>query len=426
MTEREKIARGFGAVLASTPGPEAQEERLEAQRAAFAEAVALRASEGRRVRFGPLVGAAAAAGLAAAVLVAYFALGRSADTIVFFVGDSSVAAEEGCFVRTGPDQKETVRFDGGHRFEFGAQTAGRVAEAGDGRVTVDMTEGEVSASIVPGSNIAWTVRAGPYAVMVKGTIFQVRWEDAMSRLFVTVERGKVAVSGPGIDDEGVYLSAGKSLRAESGIGRVVVEDRATATVPPSVPDAVPSVEIGDDATEEVSPSMTDGSETDGRSPQVPRRVAAAASWRELYERGEFATITESAFRKGVEGLKRRLGREDLWAVANAARYQRNREMADTFFAAYRERFPRTAQAKTAAFLLGKSALAAKRFPSARQWFEAYLTEAPSGPLAEEALGRLIQINRRMGDVDGARRAAEAYLARFEGGHFSKQARIALQ
>ena len=74
-----------------------------------------------------------------------------------------------------------------------------------------------------------------------------------------------------------------------------------------------------------------------------------------------------------------------------------------------------------AFLLGRSASGAQ----AIQWFSAYLKEQPSGALAREALGRLIEAYQATGDRVSSRAAAERYLKSYPDGPHATLAREAL-
>jgi TolA-binding protein len=84
----------------------------------------------------------------------------------------------------------------------------------------------------------------------------------------------------------------------------------------------------------------------------------------------------------------------------------------------RERFPGTADAAQAAFLLGRSAAPAV----AARWFDEYLREAPGGPFAREAAGRLVESHSRAGNHAAARQAASVYLQRYPNGPHAAFAR----
>ncbi|XYI02301.1 hypothetical protein ACMHYB_22065 [Sorangium sp. So ce1128] len=58
------------------------------------------------------------------------------------------------------------------------------------------------------------------------------------------------------------------------------------------------------------------------------------------------------------------------------------------------------------------------------WFQTYLDEEPGGGLAEQALGRLIELRQRRGDAAGARAAAALYLRRYPGGAYASLAQAA--
>jgi outer membrane protein assembly factor BamD (BamD/ComL family) len=59
------------------------------------------------------------------------------------------------------------------------------------------------------------------------------------------------------------------------------------------------------------------------------------------------------------------------------------------------------------------------------WFQRYLAEEPSGPLAREAAGRLIELYRQSGDAASVRSAAESYLKNYPTGPHAGLARSVL-
>ena len=89
----------------------------------------------------------------------------------------------------------------------------------------------------------------------------------------------------------------------------------------------------------------------------------------------------------------------------------------------RRRFPENKRARLALFLLGRVAWDLEGDPKgAEKWFRAYLHVDPRGELAEEALGRLVEVLSRSGKGRPARQAAKQYLRRFPDGGYAPLAR----
>jgi TolA-binding protein len=418
MTGRDKIARDLGELLAEASGPDQLDERLARQKAAVVAAAVKGRGRHRRLIF-PIVPSAAIGAVAAAACFAiWVGINSADDRIAFFVNDEPGELAEGHFIQT-EGNREVIRFDGGHQFQFGKATKARVVKAGAGQVIVDLEQGEVQAEVVPGSRVAWIVRAGEYRVAVKGTVFSVNWDDSAAVLKVSVDRGKVAVHGPGVDEEGVFVSQGSSLRADASKGQITVEQthkEETVTATDS------------QAQSEVAPVAIDASGTataQDASLSLGKGNVAPPDWKKMYANKDFQGIMDLAEKKGVETIKRRLGKDELWIVANSARYVRNNRLADELFQVFRSRFPGAGQSQTAAFLLAKFALESSRMTDAERWFETYLSESPDGPLAEEALGRLISVYSKLGKSDKATESAEIYIRKYKDGYFTKQAGIVL-
>ena len=115
-------------------------------------------------------------------------------------------------------------------------------------------------------------------------------------------------------------------------------------------------------------------------------------------------------------------RDELYALADAARYANRLERAKEALLALRSRF--SEQGKTA-FLLGRVfADRAGAEQHAITWFETYLREEPTGSLADAATGRLIELYRTR-DRSRARALAERYLATYPDGAHAALARSLL-
>jgi hypothetical protein len=106
---------------------------------------------------------------------------------------------------------------------------------------------------------------------------------------------------------------------------------------------------------------------------------------------------------------------DVVALADAARYLHERSLARRGLLAERSRFGGTADARGAAFVLGRMADDGGSRDEAIRWYDTYLTESPRGSFAAEALGRKLVALVESGDTVGARSVAKEYLARFPHG-----------
>ncbi|MDD5309948.1 MAG: hypothetical protein PHU25_21735, partial [Deltaproteobacteria bacterium] len=186
--------------------------------------------------------------------------------------------------------------------------------------------------------------------------------------------------------------------------------------------------------EEPTPGLQSVSETvvpdDGVRSRARARIgvehgARPSAWKTLCDRGDFAGAMAAAQSEGLPGLLETLNMNDLWQLADAARYAKKGDVTARALLAFRSRFASSQKTRVAAFLLGRASMELTHDAAgAQRWFETYLAEDPNGPLAEEALGRLIDAGNRAGDTERARKAAVEYLKRHPGGVFTELARSA--
>jgi hypothetical protein len=115
--------------------------------------------------------------------------------------------------------------------------------------------------------------------------------------------------------------------------------------------------------------------------------------------------------------------DDLFAVADAARYRRRMDLARAALLAVKKRFPGSSRALDAAFLLGRVEEANERgLVKAVAWYDEYLRRAPRGTYAAEALGRKMTLTNKLEGAEQARPLAEEYLRRFPNGSYAGSAR----
>jgi TolA-binding protein len=117
---------------------------------------------------------------------------------------------------------------------------------------------------------------------------------------------------------------------------------------------------------------------------------------------------------------------ELLDLADCALLAGRADRAGSALLTLRRRYPGSAAATSAAYKLGKVAFDQRgALGDARTWFDVYLREAPSGGLAREALGRLVEIEYRTGNTPAARQRAGQYLEQYPNGPHAELARRVL-
>jgi TolA-binding protein len=140
-------------------------------------------------------------------------------------------------------------------------------------------------------------------------------------------------------------------------------------------------------------------------------------------RGHWDRILQEVQRVGVEATLSKASSDDLFALADAARYRRRPDLARAALLAERRRFPDSPRALDAIYLLGRVEEARDSGTAqAIAWYDQYLTRAPTGPFASEALGRKMTLTDRSEGPARARPIAEDYLRRFPKGNYAGSAR----
>jgi ferric-dicitrate binding protein FerR (iron transport regulator) len=380
----------------------------------------------------PAVGAlAAAACLLIAAGGARFAASRGAGSGLLMPLTFSVAADVpgapaapgvvGDWVAAGTGAPREASFSDGSELELSPGARIRVTTTSPAGADVLIERGAVHVAVAHPVRPAaerprkWAVRAGPFEVRVTGTTFDAAWDPTAERFELTMIEGRVLVSGPNIPPERAVVG-GERLVVSVRDGRMVLSSRVD---PPAEPAAAPREPASADpiATPEISAT----------APAIVPPVgsiaapapAAAAPWKDLAAKGRYRDAFAAAEAAGFAQELERAPAGDLLMLADAARFSGSGARAREALLAARRRFHVQGQS---AFLLGKIAADQQGSPGdAVGWFEAYLREQPGGPLAEQALGRIVDLSRR-GSVDAGRAAAARYLARYPDGSYAALAR----
>ncbi len=307
------------------------------------------------------------------------------------------------------DERVELRFSEGSQLAVAPHSRARVSLVTPRGAEIVVEEGGLGARITPSSRTSWALRAGPFRVLVTGTVFDVAWEAAAQRFELTVEDGSVRVVGP-------HLPADRSVVAGEHLSVSVREGRVELARGPQ-----PSPMTSSSAVPAADPSSRPSGEPAASSAAAPLRsvrkeepAPTPEPWREHLRAGRHRDAISAAERQGFTNVLGTASNAELWQLVDAARFSGQPARAVATLEALRARGVRG----NTAFLLGKIAADQQGAPGqASTWFQTYLREAPGGALTEEALGRLMQLQQRSSPA-AARATAERYLARYPQGAYA--------
>lgn len=307
-------------------------------------------------------------------------------------------------IRPAAGSSPALRFCDGTVIGLRPGTKGRVASVDSHGARIAIADGSADVNVVPRPQARWQIDAGPFAIHVHGTVFTAAWNAAEGRLDVKLQRGAVSVDGP-LTSGAIAMHAGQRLTVATRESRVLLrplDDQGDAPPPPPALAPPPAARASE------------------RPIHEERR-----SWPAALAAGDFAAIVEAANRDLPRAL-RTARADDLAALADAARYQRQDGLARQALEAQRQRFPGSPRAADAAFFLGRlDENGGGGLVRALRWYDRYLEEAPNGSYAAEALGRRMIALRELYGIAAARPAAEAYVRRFPRGTYAGAARAML-
>lgn len=370
----------------------------------------------------------APAAVLAAVLV--LVLGRPAmrQPISFTVGEERIAGAPGSYLIPADRASLSLRFTDGSRILLMPSARARVASTTVRGAKLMLESGRVECDIAHLPGAEWAVAAGPYTVEVTGTSFDVSWDTARSTLEVQMRQGSVRLRGPGAeggidlrDQQHFVISSGAPAASAPVPSQI---DSASLTGPGPVTSGrmVPSPSATVEMPLPSESSLDSGSRAPKSSDLSDATTEESLTWSQRVARGEYARVVSEAEAIGIDTVLGASSLADVGALADAARFVGKGAIASRALHTIRTRFPGTARAASAAFVLGRTAEDAGQSASAMSWYDTYLAEAPGGALAPEALGRRMLALRRMGNTAAAKQAAEAYLQRFPHGPYSGVAR----
>ncbi|MBI5531719.1 MAG: FecR domain-containing protein [Deltaproteobacteria bacterium] len=369
--------------------------------------------------------AVAGAAAAAAVLVWWQtrALGFEAQALEQ-IRDSDAPAWQA------PSSNGMLRFSDGSVVEVRQGSRARLDSVQANGAMVRLDQGQLKASIIPRSKSSWRFKAGFFEVWVTGTRFSLALESGTGALTVRMEEGSVRISGCALDE--LRLAAGQSatLSCDGARPRVNTVEQALpaqSSGAPGDPVPVPPAVAPQGSAPEASARRPGPM---GEAPEEPTApiassdaAAGAVTWQALASQGKFREAYMAADLAGFDAQCDSLSARELMELADVAQFAGRSDRCMRALLALRKRFPGSGSSATAAFKLGRMAADQRgAVAEARQWFETCLAEAPSGVLAREAMGRLMEMDRAAGNVAGARARAVQYLERYPQGPHAELAR----
>jgi hypothetical protein len=312
---------------------------------------------------------------------------------------------QGGYIAPATSSEPVLSFSDGTHVRLAARARGRVVNLNRHGARIALDEGKANVEVTHRAGAEWFFEAGPFVITVHGTAFSLGWSSRDARLEVQMRSGVVSVTGP-FSGEEIVLRAGQSLSLSLNDQGAPAPDAITGTGPRLGPPAPAALQSG-------APAGADRP-LDGRR--------AGANWGTRLAEGQAAGIVAEARRRGLSKVLEVSTSEDLAALADAARFERDEGLARRALLSQRRRFPGSGRAAEASFLLGRLDDAGHE-GSARAlgWYDRYLNEAPGGAYVSEALGRKMTVLERSGRQAEATRIASDYLQRFPGGTYSRAA-----
>ncbi|HEX2670777.1 MAG TPA: tetratricopeptide repeat protein [Polyangiaceae bacterium] len=349
---------------------------------------------------------------------------REQPALAYRVEGGSVLA--GGYLRDSGNGGVRLFFNEGTKVELLPGARGRLREVDKEGTRIVIDQGTASFDVARSKDRRWFVEAGPFAVAVKGTFFSVSWEPSIERFELRLQHGSVVVSGP-IAGGDIELRAGQRLvvnlpKAETLISETQAEPVASTSSRAPSPASVDPADPGSAAASANSKDASAKSSSPAAAPaSSASKVERKASWPEYLAHGHWDRILAEAEVRGIDTTLETASSEELFALADAARYRRRSDLARAALLAQRRRFSGSARSLDATFLLGRVEESRDR-ARAIGWYEEYLERAGTGTYAAEAWGRKMVLTNELKGRAVARPLAEEYLRRFPKGSYARAAR----
>jgi hypothetical protein len=345
---------------------------------------------------------ALATSVAVAIGGGYFAYQKSLEPEVLRASWNGQDVRENAELSVPVAATKPLEFSNGSRVVFEENARAKLSRLAPTRTALRLDRGRFVASIVHHPNMTWGIDAGPYSVEVIGTKFSVDWRGDASSFEVAVTEGVVRVTGGDLGPKGATLRAGQKLERKAP--------------PPEAAEKPATLEPNGDVARASSPERERAAAQHSPATREPSLASLASA-------GKYRQALELAEKQGFERVIGELGENDLLLLANSARYAGAAARARQALLKLRERFPGRPAADLAALYLARIAEQVERRPEeAVRWLRTFLSESPTGDLAQSARASLLSILSAQGDTAGARAVATDYLRYHPEGPLAEQAR----
>ncbi len=202
-----------------------QGDTLSRARTRFLNMPAPRPRRGRYLLTGGLAGAAA-------VGVLLFILIKPSIEPEFFIGNEDNRGVVGHWITARSGETVPLRFSDGSVLHLQPRSGARVRALNTRGATLLLERGKAEVYVVPRRNNRWSVDAGPFQVLVKGTHFDVAWDPAAEIFALNLRKGRVTVLGPVLKER--HFVAGEAVRVWVNQGRMEIKTKARRSAEPSV------------------------------------------------------------------------------------------------------------------------------------------------------------------------------------------------
>ncbi|WP_433933909.1 FecR domain-containing protein [Sorangium cellulosum] len=336
------------------------------------------------------------------------------------------AEDESGYVRVPADHPAAITFPDRTRIRAAAGARLRIDETrNESGARISVERGRVEAEITHTGHSDWRFVAGPFVVRVTGTRFELLWDADRERLEVILHEGSVEVEGYA-GSGAVSVRAGQRFVGDAQARTLLVSDTAAHDSDTAAHGAEPAPPAAQGQAADVAPAPPEAAASpEPSSPEAPAPLVAPPSnkpsWAKLVSQGEFRRVVQEAAARGTQDCLASCDAADLNALADAARYVGQNELAEQALLALRARYAKTAGSR-AAFLLGRLHESRGAAARARTWYETALREAPSGAFAAEALAGKMRAVQILEGPAAARVVAQEYLRLYPSGVHAKTAR----